>query len=192
MTATLDYANLHDLHGNAFLLAMAFANSPTFQEHIGKFTEADALSRIHLGQLIIERDASGDPVIFCEMRPPRIIIASELGNEDYTVQYPGMWSLHETFWVSFDFFAPEDVASADQCGWMQSLVRKILKDVRDLATTGQVTGTQLAYPIIRPSRIEGPYFIDVAETTTDPEEDSPEHGTLPPICHMAYEIERGF
>jgi len=181
-------------HGNVYLMAAAFANSATFQGVVGAGDETQALEHIHYPDVHFEDDEDGKPAMYCDLMPPRIVIPYELGDHELGDGVVAPFRVAESFTCIFDFVAPDDIAAEgrkNSFGWFHDKVWNILKEIRDLGRTGQVTGTSVAYPAIRATRvIEGPYLMDIAEQSIRAE-DSPEAGVPQHVWHTSYEIEWG-
>lgn len=179
-------------HGNIYLLAQAFAASSTFQSVLGVSTTADAFERVHYPDVEFDDDGG----MYCEMNPPRIIIADELGEDELTEGGIHSFRRSESFWCSFDFYIPPDITihgKKNSWAWFTSKVLAVLKEARDLGKTGNVGSTGKSYPVISSARrVEGPYRIDVSERDLDDTKDSPELGGPNELWHVAWEVVRGY
>lgn len=187
--------NLAD-HGTIYLLAHAFAKSSTFQSVTDTKTVDDALKRVHYPDVeFIKELVNGveTVVMLCDLLPPRIVIADELGDMELTDG--GIHSFRTpstTFFVSFDFIVPEEFAcegKRNAWAWFHTKPEACIKDARNLGKGGDVAGLGVAYPTIDTARrIEGPYRMPVGERENT---DLPITGAPPEIWHEAWEIARG-
>lgn len=187
-------------HGTIYLLAMAFAASETFQEVTGTNTQSGAFERIHYPTVSFQpAEEEGDPpIMMVDLLPPRIVISDELGDEELNDGGLHSFTMQETFWASFDFYAPEEVAQVSDrnaWAWFRKKVLAILKEARALGKTapvGGVGGTGRTYPVLRSiRRTEGPYELDVVEQEKTEELDDPAECVPQRLWHVAYEITRG-
>jgi len=182
-------------HGTIYLLAMQFAASATFQSILDVTTQDAAFAFVHYPDVSFFQ--VGDEVVMtADLRPPRIVIADELG--DFELEDGGIHEFRtplETFWVAFDFYVPlqyADVSTKNAWAWFRSNVLKIIKEARDLGKTGNVGGLGVTYPTIQAARrVEGPYCVDHGETELDSELDDPAEESPGQLWHCAFEIVRG-